>query len=182
MGPFQSGAWLWRGLLPLIIGIGVQGMARADHPNESAIKAGFVFNFIKFTQWPGARDDDRSPLRVCAVDANPLGGQLTLLQGRPVGLRTIDVRTQVAPGDWKACQVLYISEPDPVKVDAAIRSLGNAPILTVADVPNFVQLNGVIGLRLDDGRMRFDVNLGAAQRVGLQLNSQMVQLAGKVLR
>jgi hypothetical protein len=40
----------------------------------------------------------------------------------------------------------------------------------------------MIGLRLEDSRMRFDVNLGAAQRAGLQLNSQMVNLAGKVLR
>ena len=121
-------------------------------------------------------------MRVCAVDANPLDGQLALLQGRPVGLRTIDVRTQVAPSDWKACQVLFLSKSEPAKAHTAIRSLGNAPVLTVADVPNFVQINGVIGLRLDDSRMRFDVNLGAAQRAGLQLNSQMVQLAGKVLR
>lgn len=158
-------------------------LAAAEGVSEAAVKAGFVFNFIKFTQWPNGQEGDRSPLVVCAVEQQPLEGQLALLKGRAVGLRTIDVRVQVPASEWKGCQVLFFSDADTGnKIDVAVRSLGNAPVLTVSDVPNFVQSNGMIGLRQEDKRMRFDVNLGAAQRTGLQLNSQMVQLAGRVLR
>lgn len=172
--------WLAGGLLALLGCLA--GPASAQSLSEAAVKAGFVFNFVKFTQWPNSREVDRSPLQVCAVDAQPLEGQLALLQGRAVGQRIIDVRVLVPAGEWKTCQVLFFSDADAPKVDAYIRALGNAPVLTIADVPNFVQSNGMIGMRLEDSRMRFDVNLGAAQRAGLQLNSQMVQLAGKVLR
>ena len=99
------------------------------------------------------------------------------------GARSIEVRVQVPASEWKNCQVLFFSGLGYAAGSmSTIRSLGNAPVLTIADVPGFVQVNGMIGMRLDDNRVRFDVHLGAAQRAGLQLNSQMVQLAGKVLR
>ena len=158
------------------------GPVWAQSASEAAVKAGFVFNFVKFTQWPNPKEGDRSPLQICAVDAMPLDGQLVLLQGRAVGLRPIEVRVQVPASEWKNCQVLFFSGTDTSRVDPVIRALGNAPVLTIADIPNFVQITGMIGMRLDDNRVRFDVHLGAAQRAGLQLNSQMVQLAGKVVR
>ena len=40
----------------------------------------------------------------------------------------------------------------------------------------------MIGLRVEDNRVRFDVNLLAAQRAGLTMSSQMLKLAGQVLR
>ena len=178
--------WCAIGLVVLLGGPLVSAPARAQVLSEAAVKAGFVFNFIQFTQWPSAtlnvKDGDRAPLVVCATEVNPLDGQLALLNGRPVGARQIEVRTQVPASDWRACQVVFFSGSETARVEAAIRGLGTAPVLTLSDVPGFVQLNGMIGLRLDDSRMRFDVNLGAAQRAGLQLNSQMVNLAGKVLR
>ena len=159
---------------------------RAQVLSEAAVKAGFVFNFIQFTQWPSAapyvKEGERAPLLVCATEVNPLDGQLALLNGRPVGSRLIEVRAQVPASEWRACHVLFLSGADSSRAESAIRGLGTAPVLTLSDVPGFVQLNGMIGLRLEDSRMRFDVNLGAAQRAGLQLNSQMVNLAGKVLR
>ena len=182
----------WRaiGLMFLLGGLLVGAPARAQVLSEAAVKAGFVFNFIQFTQWPNAnananasaKEGERAPLLVCATEVNPLDGQLALLNGRPVGARQIEVRTQVPASDWRTCQVGFLSGSDTARVEVAIRGLGTAPVLTLSDVPGFVQVNGMIGLRLEDNRMRFDVNLGAAQRAGLQLNSQMVNLAGKVLR
>ena len=60
--------------------------------------------------------------------------------------------------------------------------MGNLPVLTVGDQNGFVQAGGMIGLRVEDSRVRFDVNLAAAQRAGLTLNSQMLKLAGQVLK
>jgi hypothetical protein len=62
------------------------------------------------------------------------------------------------------------------------RTLGSLPVLTVGDVSEFAQAGGMIGMRIEDNRVRFDVNLAAAQRAGLTLNSQMLKLAGQVLR
>ena len=57
-----------------------------------------------------------------------------------------------------------------------------ATVLTISDQAGFVQAGGMIGLRVEDNRVRFDVNLLAAQRAGLTMSSQMLKLAGQVLR
>jgi hypothetical protein len=55
-------------------------------------------------------------------------------------------------------------------------------VLTLGDLPGFVDAGGMIGLRVEASRVRFDVNLSTAQAAGLVLNSQMLKLAGKVLQ
>jgi hypothetical protein len=173
--------WLAGGLLALSVWL-AHGQAQADPVSEQTVKAGFLYNFVKFTQWPGAREGDRSPIQICTPGAQPLDGQFSSLQGRFIGSRTVEIRNNVAASEWRSCLVLFITESDTNRMESAIRSLGNAPVLTVSDAPDFVQAGGMIGMRIDDSRVRFDVNLGAAQRAGLALNSQMVKLAGQVLR
>ena len=173
--------WLAGGLLALICWAGGEP-ARAQSVSEQAVKAGFLFNFVKFTQWPGAREADRSPLVICTPGTQALDGQFALLQGRPVVTRAIETRTAIPPGEWHRCQVLFVSEGDGHRMESVTRTLGSLPVLTVSDVSDFAQAGGMIGMRIEDNRVRFDVNLAAAQRAGLTLNSQMLKLAGQVLR
>lgn len=156
--------------------------AWAQQPSEAAVKAGFVFNFIKFTQWPASRDAASAPIRLCAISAQPLDGQLSLLSGRTAGGRVIDVRTGVPPAEWRQCDALFLSETDAERLTMLQQRLSNAPVLTLGDLPGFVEAGGMIGLRLEASRVRFDVNLNSAQAAGLVLNSQMLKLAGKVLQ
>jgi hypothetical protein len=179
----QNGSkrWLAGGLLALFVWL-AHGPAQAELASEQMVKAGFLYNFVKFTQWPGVREGDRSPLQICTPGAQPLDGQVALLHGRSIGSRIIEIRNNVQSSEWRSCAVLFIAEGDTSRMESAIRGLGNAPVLTVSDAQDFVQAGGMIGMRIDDNRVRFDINLGAAQRAGLALNSQMVKLAGQVLR
>lgn len=173
--------WLAGGLLALTACLAV-GSVRAQTVSEDAVKAGFVYNFVKFTQWAGEREGENRPLDICTPGALPLDGQFALLQGRLVGSRKIALRAYVAPSDWRTCQVLYLPDAEAGRAESSLRSMGSAPVLTISDQAGFVQAGGMIGLRVDDNRVRFDVNLLAAQRAGLTLSSQMLKLAGQVLR
>lgn len=173
--------WLSRGLLTVCC-LSAGGPAWAQTASEQAVKAGFLFNFVKFTQWNVAREGDRNLLVICTPGQRLLDGQFTLLQGRPVGARTIQIRTGVQPADWRACDLLYLTQEEADRVDVILRTVAALPVLTVGDFPDFVRMGGMIGLRLEDSKMRFDVNLAAVERTGLLLNSQMVQLAGRVIR
>lgn len=152
--------------------------ARAQTLNESTVKASFLLNFVKFTQSSRVRDT----VVLCSVAAQPLNGQLAALQGRTLTNRTLEIRQSAVASDWRGCDLLWVSESDADRVDVILRALGDAPVLTVGDFPEFVYQGGMIGLRLEDGRVRFDVNLVSAARAGLTLNSQMVKLAGRVLQ
>lgn len=153
---------------------------RAQTASEAAVKAGFVYNFIKFTQWPGLREG--TPIRLCAASARPLDGQLSLLQGRSVGNRLLEVRLATPATDWRQCDVLFLDEEDADRLSLVSARLARAPVLTLGDLPGFVDAGGMIGLRVEASRVRFDVNLNSAQQSGLVLNSQMLKLAGRVVQ
>ena len=176
----------WRrlatGLLALFAGALCAAPAWAQQASEQGVKAGFIYNFVKFTQWASPRDNDTSALQICTPGNQPLDGQFTRLNGRTLGARVLEVRTNVASGDWRGCDMLFITETDASRLESILRALGTAPILTVGDVPGFAKAGGMIGMRMEDNRVRFDVNLGATQRAGLTLNSQMLKLAGQVLK
>lgn len=178
--PILARCWRAAGLALLLLLCG-QG-AWAQQASEAAVKAGFVLNFIKFTQWPTGRDGAAAPIRLCAASALPLDGQLSLLNGRNVGSRVIDVRTSVSPSEWRQCDVLFLGEGDADRLATLQQRLANAPVLSLGDLPGFVEAGGMIGLRVEASRVRFDVNLSSAQLSGLMLNSQMIKLAGKVLQ
>lgn len=155
--------------------------AQADRASAEAVKTGFVYNFAKFTEWP-ADADETAALRICTPDAQPLDGRLAQLHGRGLQNRTISVHTGVRPAQWKDCHVLFVSAGDAAQLDVLLRGLAHAPVLTVGDLPGFAQAGGMIGLREEDKRIRFEINLAAAQRAGLRLSSQMLKLASRVLQ
>ncbi len=147
---------------------------------EDELKAGFVLNFTMYTEWPagvlGGHD-----LLICSVEPRALSGRLETLQGRTVSGRSIRVLVTSRPSEWNACQVLFIDADARHRPDAVPRALGLAPVLTVSDAPGFIQAGGMIGLKLRGGRIRFEINQGAARESGLVLSSQLLKLADTVL-
>jgi hypothetical protein len=169
---------VWRGALLLALMLLI-GVSHADTVEEDNIKAGFVLNFAKYTEWPAAALGG-GELRVCALGAQPLAGKLGQLQGRQVQGREIAVRVPAKQEDWRECHVLFVPASEAARVDALLRTLGQAAVLTIGDGNDFVEAGGMIGMKQRGGRIRFDVNLAAARRAGLNLSSQMLKLADEV--
>lgn len=155
--------------------------AHADTFEADSTKAGFIFNFIKYAEWPPATLP-ASHLTVCSVGDQPLSGKLEALHGRQAQGREIRVRTAVRQGEWRDCQVLFIAAAEAHRIDAVQRNVGAYPVLTVSDAPGFVQAGGIISLKLRDERIRFDINQGTARQAGLKLSSQLLKLADEVLQ
>ena len=55
-------------------------------------------------------------------------------------------------------------------------------MLTVGDPAEFAQRGGMIGFTMEGSRVRFTVNLAAAQDAGLMLQSELLRVAASVLR
>lgn len=153
--------------------------ADADERAADQVKAGFVLNFSKYTEWPA---NSASDLLICSLGTQPLSGNLELLAGRQVGEREIRVRAPVSAGDLRSCQVLFISGFEDERVAAVLRELARDPVLTISDTPEFTRMGGMIGMKLRAGRVRFDINRVAARDAGLHLSSQLLKLADEVLQ
>ncbi len=153
---------------------------RAGSLAEEQVKAGFVLNFAKYVEWPVTAPVG-GELRICGVGPHPLSGKLAELQGRQVQGREVRVRISGRPDDWRGCHILFLPAEEALRAEALLRTVGTSPVLTVGDGADFARDGGMIGLKLRFGRIRFDINLGAARRAGLNFSSQLLKLADEVI-
>ena len=149
---------------------------------EGQIKAAFVFNFIKFTDWPAAVGSE-DKLKLCVVGSNVLGGSLAALNDRMVGnIKLHVVNIDNADTNLRRCQVVFIGESEQSRSISIIQSVLDSPVLTISEIAHFEEQGGGIGLYYRENRVVFEINLTAVQRAGLHLPGQLLNLASKVIR
>ncbi len=155
----------------------------AQPPSEAEIRAAFILNFAKFTEWPsGVFADTDTPLTVGFVGADDIRIAFAALSAGKVvnGRKLFALQIDSLP-NAPHCQILFFKA---AKKDLAAGALGvasNVRALTIGESDNFLARGGIIRLFVDDNRMRFDVNIGAANRAKLRLSSKLLALARSVV-
>jgi hypothetical protein len=143
---------------------------------QPALKAAFLINFAKFVEWP-ADPTAAGPLTLCVLDDVAVAEALGQLVNGPVNGRPVLLVKSARSRPLRECHLLFLGDSDPARAAATLDELKGAPILTVGDGDGFARSGGMIGLFVEDGRMRFAINSDAAQRVGLRLSSKLLTLA-----
>lgn len=143
-----------------------------------AVKAGFVFNFTKFTSWPEGVPKAKH-FHLCIVGDDDLDGALETLYGKPVAGHPILLKHLTSNDDLSDCHLAYI-ENDKRTMIKALKQIRRLPILTISEFPDFVDYGGVISLVRNGARVGFNINLKAAQTAGLTVSAQLLKLAKTV--
>jgi hypothetical protein len=145
---------------------------------EYLVKAAFIFNFAKFTEWPAdAFADAASPLRVCVLDQDPFGDVLKAIEGRNIGDRKIAIARMSRMQNVGHCHLLFTGRSERERLAQILDDIGDHPVLTVTDAPKFASDAGIINFKVVGGKVRFAINLGAAERARLKLSSRLLSLA-----
>lgn len=174
--------------LPLACVLALAGPAcslgQAGPPGEYQLKAAFLFNFAKFVEWPPQSfHAPDQPVMICVLGANPFGDALEqviggkLVNGRPFAVRPLRELTPDC-----GCHLLFVPASEGRRFFAALPAVRGAGILTVGEAEGFASEGGVINLKLESGRIRFEINLEAAARERLHISSKLLQLAQIVKR
>jgi YfiR/HmsC-like len=150
----------------------------AQELQEYEVKAAYLFNFGRFTEWPAPQE---GPVQLCVLGRDPFGTALGGLEGRTLQNRTLHLRRDIALADIPSCSMLFISESEERRLAQVVRAASAHPILTVSDIEGFTENGGMIGLYLVDQRVQFDVNLGAIRQANLKLPAQVLKLARQVV-
>jgi hypothetical protein len=160
-----------RTLVLLLLGAGAAPQAQ-DVPIEYQVKAAFLYNFVRFVEWPGP--SLAGPLTICVAGRNPLGTFLEdTVRGEIVAGRAIATRVVLEPES--DCHVVFV--PMGAASAAYLRAARNTPTLTVGESPSFIEMGGIINFVMDGGRVRFEINPQAADRAQLRISSRLLQLA-----
>ena len=149
---------------------------------EYEVKAAFLLNFTRFTEWPAsAFADPASPIAICILGHDPFGRALDdIIQGEQVNGRKLLVRrmNQVPPP--QACQAIFIGNGER-DVPRILNGLDGGT-LTVSEGEDFIREGGMIAFIIDNRRVRFDINQTAAEKAGLKLSSRLLSVARSVKR
>jgi hypothetical protein len=148
---------------------------------ESAFKAVYLYNFLQFVEWPQPADST-APLVVGVLGRDPIEGQIhETMEGETIKARKLEIHRVARLSDLVTCQAVFIARSEGESLDHVLRNIPRG-CLTVSDIDGFIDHGGMIGFRVDDGKLRFDINEKAARAAGLQLSSQLLRLARVVLQ
>jgi len=154
----------------------------ASDSSEYLIKAGFIYNFAKFVEWPSATfSQPDSPIVICVLGTDPFGNVLDrIVEDKKIGPRGFVVKRfkwSKDLKDVKDCKILFVSASEKAHIDEILLSVKGLPILTVGETPGFAERGGVIRFTLEDNRVRFEVNVDAAHQAELNISSRLLTLA-----
>jgi YfiR/HmsC-like len=165
--------WLF-GLWFLLVWPGV-----AAGPTEHEIKASYLLNFIRFTEWPSsAFATTNAPLVVAIIGKDPFGAKIDAIfegetvHGHPLVLKRVN-RAEDAAG----AQVVYVPEGERLEL-GVFRA---RPVLQVGESRSFIGDGGMVRFSVEKGRVVFDIQRATAEAAGLKINSKLLRLARNVV-
>jgi hypothetical protein len=146
---------------------------------EYDVKAAFLYNFVKFTEWPAsAFGDDSAPIVIGIMGEDPFGPELDrMLEEKTAHGRAFEVRRSVRPRDADSCHVLFIAKDAMERWPAVVDAVADCPVLVVGESPGFARYGGDISFVVENNRVLFEINVERSASSSLKISSQLLRLA-----
>jgi hypothetical protein len=157
---------------------------RAEVSREYQLKAAFLYNFAKFVEWPAARFEGAdAPIVIGVMVDNPFEDELEkAINGRQAGGRSLVVRRVTSGEEARGVHLLFVPAAQEARFAEWTESLAGAAVLTVGESGEFSGRGGVIAFVREADKVRFAVNLEAADAHRLKISAQLLKLAVAVHR
>jgi hypothetical protein len=151
--------------------------AQQIEAGEYEIKAAFLFNFLKFVEWPDDNLSRNSEYSICVLGEDPFGPALRSIQNKKMGEKRVTIKLCRELREVKDCHILFISSSEKGNLGKILASVGNSKILTVGDMSNFARAGGIIQFTIKENKVLFIVNVDAANRAKLKISSKLLKLS-----
>ncbi len=178
--------WAVATLTAMALASGIAGteVYAKTYPKEE-VRAAFLFNFLKFVEWPtSAFDDDESPYRICMfgdIGSKQIFDQLGVQKAKS---RTIQINYDGADNksnlddyEFGACHIVYLGFMQTDRAVVVLESVADKPVLTVSIIDDFIVNGGMIALVSQDKKNKLQINLKAAQTAQLKISANMLDVA-----
>jgi len=196
-------------LAALLMAASLSATVRADTvaKREYQLKAAFLYNFMMFAD--GARfdrlfdkrktPDPNEPVLIGIIGKDPFGDAFEPLEEKELRNRRVVVKRfegfeGLADADGRIppqhpqlkglreCHVLFICPSEGAHLRRILDPIRTHSILTVADMPGFLEAGGIINFVIEDKKIRFEINAAASERAALQIRAKLLRLATRVVR
>ncbi len=157
-----------------------QSRLAAQQYTEYEVKAGYIYNFVRFVTWPeGSFANNSSPI-VIGIYGNDRFGEIIrqTIRSNTVDGRSFIIKYYNQPAQIQQCHILFVSELNRTELIDLLRVVRKKPILTVGDnLEDFCQMGGIINFTPQYSRNRFEINHTTAKSNDIAISSKLLSLA-----
>jgi len=159
---------------------------RAEDPPkklESHVKAAFIVKFASFIEWPaGACADTNAPFLIGILGTDPFGKDFDeALKTESIKGRRVEIRRASQVDKLADCQMVFVADSETGRLEAILRRLQRKPVLVISDTPGAAQRGSMINFFKENGKVRFEFNVAAAEYANLRLSAKLLQVGRIVM-
>jgi hypothetical protein len=161
---------------------GARGAASSPRPSEYAVKAAFLYQFLRFSSHPVTPSRTRDPgdCRICVLGSDPFGAALEdAVRGKTAREKPISVRRSSQVSDLEPCALVFVAAGAMPYLPRILQRLRGTGSLTVGDSRDFARVGGMVGLFVDGARVRFAVDERTARAEDVVFSSLLLTVAAE---
>ncbi len=176
--------------------------ARADSTSsrEYQVKAAFLYNFIQFVDWPEEKlADSNESIIIGIIGRDPFGNAFESVKdkkvkGRDVVIKRFKSFEELEKSTEKdktksdqeietltKCHLLFICSSERRNLKKIINTVKDYDVLTVSEMKGFLEAGGIINWFVEEKKLRFEINITAAERAKLKIRSKLLRLAKRIV-
>ena len=178
-----------------VVPCNAQDRSDSERNREYKIKAAFLYNFIKFVDWPEEKvADPNEPIVIGIVGKYPFGDAFEpitkkQIKGRNGLIKRFEDVEKLKKGktdksaveSLRQCHLIFICSSEKENLADIVNLVDKHGVLTVGETPNMIKSGGMINFVVEENKVRFEINLTAAKNNRIKIRSQLLRLAKKVI-
>ncbi len=146
--------------------------------SEQTLIAAFLFNFLKFTEWP---ENIVGPELTLCTSKHPAFEELNAIGGRQAQGKSVKIRRLQIGDSLQDCHLLYLPQEEGAeRIRDWLKIVSTKPVLVVSNINGFLDMGGMLVLNNDGKNLHFSVNLDTVRQSSLKLSAQLLQIAREV--
>lgn len=145
---------------------------------EYQVKAVYLYNFSHFIHWPDKFFEEKPQFYICVLGKNPFSNILEYVASKekfndkPIAVKQFDNIEEM-----DECQILFISQSEKSVLQSIFEQLGKH-ILTVSDIPDFIEQGGMIKFYTNrKNQVRLAIEPDKLREAGLQADANLLRIS-----
>ena len=174
--------------------------AESTTSREYQIKAAFLYNFIKFVDWPEEKTtNSNKPIIIGIIGEDPFEDAFEPIKNKQVKGRNVAIKRFKSLEEPKKnskkdkpelhteidairkCHLLFICSSEKKNLAKITEALKGSYVLTVGETADFLESGGIINFIMEQKKVRFEINATTAKQAKLKIRSKLLRLAKRVV-
>jgi len=146
-------------------------------PREDAIKSGFIYNFVRYSNGDWFDADKSERYLICSFDTQFVEIAASTLKGRTINNRPVELKLiELDLVGLNDCNTLFVSKN---YIDLWTKTLIHhrmPKLMLVGEFDGFIETGGQINFFIVGGKVRFEVNQFRLREAGIEMSSKVLRL------